>query len=159
MATRKNNKEPTTLFLYLTNNSAKTLALLFLHGTRSTMEPRRAPGRSRDSTAMATRTRGDKHMNIVCKPTRAKALTQLDGLNPNRCLFMVTAAQGLQWARSGQLNAVAPKLKLGWALLVHQRSCTCTNLDGTGMEEWVDRGGVCDGILQWWRGVPEFWLR
>jgi hypothetical protein len=93
MAIRKINKEHATLFLCLTDNSAKTLALLFLHGTRSTTESRRAPGPSHDSTAMVTRTRGDKHTNIVRKPTRAKALTQLDGLNPNRCLFTVTAAQ------------------------------------------------------------------
>jgi hypothetical protein len=42
------------------------------------MEPRRAPGRSRDSTVMVTRTRDDKHMNTVRKPTRAKALNWMD---------------------------------------------------------------------------------
>jgi hypothetical protein len=137
----------------------KPLPLLFLHRVRSTMEPHRALGRSHNSTAMTTRTRDYKHTNTVHKPTRAKALTQFDGFNPNRCLFTVTTAQRLRWVRSRQLNAVVPKLKLGWALLVHQRPCTRTNLDQTGMEVWVDRGGVRGGVL-WWRcGVLGFWLR
>jgi hypothetical protein len=45
--------------------------------------------------AMATRTRDNKHTKVVRKPTRAKALTQFEGFNPNRCLFTVTAAQSV----------------------------------------------------------------
>jgi hypothetical protein len=152
-------KEVTSLFMCFSDICVKPLPFLFLYHVRSMMEPHRAPSRSRDSMAMATRTRDNKHMNVVRKPIQAKAITQFEGFNPNRCLFMVTAAQRLRWARSGQLNAVAPKLKLGWDLLVHQRPCTCTNLDRTGMEKWFDRGGVCDGILWWRHGVLGFWLR
>jgi hypothetical protein len=155
----KTRKEVAALFMCLSDICVKPLPFLFLYRVWSTIEQRRASYRSRDSTAMAARTRDNKHTNVVCKPTRAKALTQFEGFNPNRCLFMVMAVQRLRWARSGQLNAVVLKLKLGWALLGHQRQRTCTNLDRTGMEEWVDRGSVRGGILWWWRGVPGFWLR
>jgi hypothetical protein len=57
-------------------------------------EPRRAHGWNRDSTVTTTRTGGNKHTDIVRKSTQAKALTQLDGFNLNRCLVM--AVQGLR---------------------------------------------------------------
>ena len=76
-------KEPATLFTCLTDICTKSLALLFLHGSRSTMGLHRAHGRSHDSPATATHTGDNKHTDIVRKPTRTKALTQLDGFDPN----------------------------------------------------------------------------
>jgi hypothetical protein len=72
------------------------LALLFLHDPWSTIEPRRAHGRSHDFLATATRIGENNPTDIMRKPTRAKALSQLDGFDQNRCLFTVMAAQGLR---------------------------------------------------------------
>jgi hypothetical protein len=131
-------KESLALFLCLTDVCIIPLILLFLHGLWSTTEPCRLHGRSHDSTMMATRTGGNKLTDVKRKPSRAKAVTRLDGFDLNRYLLMVTAAQGLRWACFEQLNAIGSKLKLGWVSRIHQKSSTCTNLDRARVEEWVD---------------------
>jgi hypothetical protein len=89
-------KNPYILFTCLTNVCTKPLVLLFLHGPWSMTEPRRAHGQSHDFLATTTRTRDNKPTDIMRKPTRVKAVTQLDGFDPNRCLFTAMAAQGLR---------------------------------------------------------------
>ena len=113
LAIQITHKEPEALFIRLADIRLNTLEFIFLYGFRSPTEPCRAHGQTCGSMATATRTGGNKHTDIVHKSTWAKAHTQLDWSDLNRCLFTVTAALGLWWVRSEQPNAVAFKFKLG----------------------------------------------
>jgi hypothetical protein len=105
--------------------------VLFLYRVWSTTEFSRAPGRSHGFTAMATRTKGNKLINIKHKSVQAKTLIQFERFDPKWSLFMVTAVERPWRSCSGRLMGSMLKLKPGEASRVHQGLATRSNLGRT----------------------------